>query len=177
MNLLPRRIPGMAAALLGIVFLAGCKPTTPWAGSNQPFSNSSAKPAQTAQSSIATHNLSLDESQGGHTLKRHVGRTDEQLEERLRDEPNISAASTYTDRATAETVIADALQRNQQKITRWLERNKHPNLVLDYDGERPVGRTLNRDARQSSPCSNAIIVLRWQAPNEYYILTSYPECR
>jgi hypothetical protein len=44
--------------------------------------------------------LGGDESRGGHTLARHVGRTDSQLLDRLAREPRISAASTYTDRAT-----------------------------------------------------------------------------
>ena len=30
------------------------------------------------------YDLVRDEERGGHTLKKHVGRTDEQLEERLR---------------------------------------------------------------------------------------------
>lgn len=55
----------------------------------------------------ATRDLSLDEAFGGHTLRRHVGRTDEQLRERLKSESNISAASTYTDRATAERVVGN----------------------------------------------------------------------
>ena len=39
---------------------------------------------------------------GGHTLARHVDKTDAELAERLRLEPQLSAASTYTDRAVAE---------------------------------------------------------------------------
>src|SRR5689334_10011971 len=52
-----------------------------------------------------THDLSADEADGGHTLQRHVGKSDAELIERLKREPQISSASTYTDRATAERVI------------------------------------------------------------------------
>ena len=38
--------------------------------------------------------LVADEAKGGHTLARHVERTDAQLRERLERERNISAAST-----------------------------------------------------------------------------------
>ncbi len=66
------------------------------------------------------------------------------------------------------------------KVERWQDREGgHPNLVIDYDGDRshPVGRSLRREADQSEPCAHATIVLRWTPPNGYYVLTSYPECR
>jgi hypothetical protein len=124
--------------------------------------------------------LSLDESAGGHTLRRHVGRSDEQLLERLDEEPDLSAASTYTDRQSAELAVGTALDASRGKLDRWLERaGGHPNLVLDYDGDsaHPIGRTLRRGQTRSEPCSQAIVVLRWRGPGDYYVLTSYPECR
>ncbi len=126
-----------------------------------------------------THDLSADEADGGHTLRKHVGRTDEELKERLSKEPSISAASTYTDRATAERVVGLVLQEQRERIERWLERSGgHPNLVLDYDGDaaHPIGRTLRRGVQQAEPCSHAVVILRWAGGGEYYILTTYPEC-
>jgi hypothetical protein len=124
-----------------------------------------------------THDLSADEARGGHTLKRHVGLSDEQLRERLEREP-IAAASTYTDRATAEATVAAALSQNRARIARWASRRGgHPNLVLEYDSDKPLGRTLRRGAIQPEPCSHAIVVLKWDGPNQYHVLTSYPECR
>ena len=131
-------------------------------------------------SADAVHDLSQDEAAGGHTLKKHVGRSDDQLRGRLRQERNISAASTYTDRATAEMVVGAVLQAQQAKIRRWLDRESgHPNLVLDYAGDstHPIGRTMRRGEDQSQPCSHAVVVLRWSGPNDYYVLTTYPECQ
>jgi hypothetical protein len=127
-----------------------------------------------------THDLSQDEASGGHTLSKHVSRSDEQLRQRLDRERRISAASTYTDREAAERVVGMVLQQNQAKIRRWLEpEGGHPNLVLDYDGDaaHPIGRTLRRGDEQTAPCSHALVVLKWSGPTEYYVLTSYPECR
>ncbi len=127
----------------------------------------------------ATHDLSLDEAAGGHTLRRHVDRTDEQLRERLESESNISAASTYTDRATAERVVATVLLQERVKIQHWLQSSDgHANLVLDYDGDaaHPIGRTLRRGESTPQPCSRANVVLKWDSPNAYHVLTSYPEC-
>lgn len=138
--------------------------------------SSSASPG--TRSSGVTRDLSQDESAGGHTLRKHVGRSDEELRQRLRRERNISAASTWTDRATAETAVGTALQQNRDRIERWANRSGgHPNFVIDYDSDRPLGRSLRRNADQPLPCSHATIVLRWSAPNDYYVLTCYPECR
>lgn len=128
--------------------------------------------------SSTSHDLSIDERFGGHTLQRHVGKTDQELRQRLRDEPNISAASTYTDRATAERTVGAALQQNSAKIQHWLERGPHrPNLVLDYTNPTdPIGRVMYPRAMGSVPCDHAIVVLKADG-DAYYVLTSYPECR
>ena len=122
--------------------------------------------------------LSQDEAAGGHILRKHVGRTDDQLRERLERERNITGASTYTDRAAAEQAVGAAIAQSQSRIQGWLNRSGgHPNLVLDYDSESPVGRTINRGENQSRPCGHALVVLKYAGPNDYYVLTSYPECR
>ena len=124
-----------------------------------------------------SHDLSPDESAGGHTLRKHVGRSDAELRDRLEHE-DISASSTYTDRAAAEHAIGNALQQGQRRVEQWLARyGNHPNLVLDYHGDEPIGRTLHRGESASQPCSDAKVVLRYISSNEYYVLTSYPECR
>ncbi|MGH9643919.1 MAG: RNase A-like domain-containing protein [Terriglobales bacterium] len=135
-------------------------------------------PQSRAGTSAAAHDLSFDERHGGHTLERHVGRTDAELRERLQKEPNISAASTYTDRATAERTIAAAIAQNSEKIARWAERGpRRRNLVLDYTNPTdPIGRVMFPRAMESIPCDQAIVVLRADADG-YYVLTSYPECK
>jgi Bacterial CdiA-CT RNAse A domain len=139
--------------------------------------------AQAADSRVTSgprRDLSQDEAAGGHILRKHVGCTDEQLRERLEHERHISAASTYTDRETAERVVGSVLQQQHVRIQHWSEREGgHPNLVLDYDGDpqHPIGRSLRRGESESQPCSRALVVLKWAGPNDFYVLTSYPECR
>jgi hypothetical protein len=121
--------------------------------------------------------LTQDEAAGGHVLRKHVGQTDDELRARLSEERHISAASTYTDRAIAERAVGAAISTSQDRIERWLDRSGgRPNLVLDYDSNQPLGRTLNRGDSQVRPCSHAVVVLKYAAPS-YYVLTSYPECR
>jgi len=123
--------------------------------------------------------LSIDEAMGGHTLARHVGRTDAQLAERLRLEKQISAASTFIDRATAERSVGAALADGGTKLSNWQRRvGRRPNLVLYYaePSRKTIGRSLTRGSTSSVPCARAIVVLRWDdRQNKYYVLTSYPE--
>jgi len=164
------------AIVLGLI-LAGCGRVSFYYSDRSEESHTSGKAESSARRSATEHDLSVDEARGGHTLKRHVGRTDEELRERLRH-GHISATSTYTDRATAEETVGAALERNRERIERWLARTGgHPNLVLDYDSSHAVGRTLHRGEAASEPCSHAIAVLKYDGPDQYHVLTSYPECR
>jgi hypothetical protein len=141
--------------------------------------------AQTAPSTppgverATVRDLAIDESMGGHTLARHVGKTDDELADRLRREPRISAASTYTDRATAERNVGSALASGRDKLAAWERRSgRRPNLVLNYrsPGKEPLGRSLRRGQKRSSPARRALVVLRWdERSRRFYVLTSYPE--
>lgn len=133
---------------------------------------------ETRSSDVQRRNLGTDEQRGGHTLKRHVGKSDSELQNRLAAESNISAASTYTDRETAESAVGEVIAADQWRIEQWLHRSGgHPNLVLDYDGRQAIGRSLRRNASTSEPCSHATVVLKWRANDDFIVLTSYPECR
>jgi hypothetical protein len=121
--------------------------------------------------------LRQDEAEGGHILRKHVGQTEAQLRERLERDRGITGASTYTDEATADRVVGATIAQYQSQIDGWLARERHPNLVLDYDGTSPIGRSMNRGEFHSHVCEHAIVVLKYGGPNRYYVLTSYPECR
>ncbi|HKR31633.1 MAG TPA: RNase A-like domain-containing protein [Terriglobales bacterium] len=148
------------------------------------FFHRSSKPAEAPPKPVehvaleptARYDLDRDETQGGHTLERHIGKTDAELRQRL-DSESISTDSTYTDRATAEMAVAAAVHENHERIDRWLHRpGGHSNLVLDYDSMQPIGRSMRRDDAHSFPCSHSVVILKWVSSNQYYVLTSYPEC-
>jgi hypothetical protein len=121
--------------------------------------------------------LARDEAEGGHTLRKHAGQSEQQLRQRLERAGSITGASSYTDRSTAEDVVSSAIENSDGQIQNWLSRpGRHPNLVLDYDGEVWIGRTINRGENQPRACKHAIVVLKYNGPNDYYVLTSYPEC-
>ena len=160
----------------GLIAMISCQP---------PASDNSAVPTagvavrheESRLNSGPVRDLSQDERAGGHILRKHVGQSEEDLRRRLQREENITGASTYTDRPTAEHVVGAAIAKSEGRIQGWLNQNRHPNLVLDYDGDEAIGRTMNRGEVQSRPCTHALVVLKYAGPNSYYVLTSYPECR
>ncbi len=157
----------VAVLLLGVVA---------WLKNQAPPQSKSALPEAERSRTVGTYDLGHDEQLGGHTLQRHVGRTDEQLLERLAREPEISAASTYNDRATAEKTVGDALALEKSRIETWLARpDTHPNLTLQFHGRDAIGRSIRRGDRVSQQCHDAAIVLRWDGDHRFHVLTTYPE--
>src|ERR1700745_117856 len=133
---------------------------------------SSRATSEASRTYAAPRDLSQDESAGGHTLSKHVGRSDDQLRERLRHEHNISAASTWNDRETAERAVGVALQQNRGKIDRRLDRSaRPPEWVINVGGSasHPRGPSLAGGAAEPQPCAHATVVLKWTGPNEYYV--------
>jgi Bacterial CdiA-CT RNAse A domain len=173
----PDYLVGLTLALMLVAGLATC--TRPPAGGNSSAAPFTESRGGSKNPDGSPRDLSQDEAAGGHTLRKHVGRTDSELRERLERERDISAASTWNDRASAEAAIGAAIAQHHNKISRWLERDRHPNLVLDYNGDpsHPFGRTLRRGEDRVQPCASAVIVLKWDPPNGYHVLTAYPECR
>ncbi|NQE35145.1 RNase A-like domain-containing protein [Microcoleus asticus] len=120
--------------------------------------------------------LDFHESAGGHTLERHVGKTEAQLAQRLASETRISAASSFTDRSVAEAAIGEAMNRNQNAIDSWVK-SRGNRYTIDYNANRRIGITLRRRASKATSASRLKIVLQRSAklPPGYFILTAYPE--
>ena len=138
-----------------------------------------ALPIASVQAQAPRRDLAADERCGGHTVARHVGKTDRELADRLRRQPDISAASTYADLRTAETVVGAALARERSRIETWsARRGSRPNLALRYTspGPQPIGRSWQRGRSAPAGCLQAVVVLRWDVSRDAFcVLTSYPE--
>ena len=52
-----------------------------------------------------------------------------------------------------------------------------PNLALHYNAGRVIGRSLGQGEDRAVNCTRAVIVLRADGPDRYYVLTTYPEAR
>ena len=132
-------------------------------------------------------NVNLDDHEkvnGGHTIERHVGKSDEFLEDILRNpekyvpgQRDIPASSSYTDNATAEQVIGQTIQQNQDAITEWLESadSSQTRRLPTYTGDQIIGRGINTGETSVSNRTDAVVVLKKDGNGGYTILTSYPK--
>lgn len=136
----------------------------------------------TADKMVGTTNHRVDlaahEAVGGHLIRKHINQTDAQLAQRLINEPNIPAATTWTDLVTAEKVVSDTIAAHEKTIQQWLANPKGaPNLRLRYDGDPSelVGHGIVRGNSSSQEMSDARIVLKRDRAGGWYVLTGFPE--
>lgn len=126
---------------------------------------------------------------GAHVIDKHVGKTDAQLEQRLRDQARLYpdgttrpiAVSTFNNLADAQRYTQAVLDDpdNQRKIDRWLSRNptqpnQTRNIGLAFD--HPVGRSWGRGDNQAHESTKVLVTLR-PVPGghpPYVVLTAMP---
>jgi len=71
-----------------------------------------------------------------------------------------------------------ALKAEIGRVDSWMRRGyPRPNLALHYDAGHVIGRSLRRGEAQTVDCTSAVIVLRADGPDRYFVLTTYPEAR
>ncbi|MFJ9666354.1 RNase A-like domain-containing protein [Streptomyces sp. NPDC101219] len=139
-----------------------------------------------------------EELYGGHSIDKHVGLTDEQLTQRLRDEsngagkPGIPAASTFTDLESAQKYTQYNIRANTAEIDDWLTGPPPPapgtNMEFSVNSVDPAavgppvvtGRTapvVNDHPTPPQDAHGVSTVLKYE-PNldpPFVVLTSMPQ--
>ncbi|MFE2759033.1 RNase A-like domain-containing protein [Streptomyces halstedii] len=113
----------------------------------------------TEASSNGNHTFDLASSEylgGGHTLDKHVGKTDEQLAQRLRDQaddnnnwpeqrkPSIGGSSSFKDMASAQRLTEHNLRARQSDIDAWLATNPPEGKTQAFTSPAPDGEVSGR---------------------------------
>lgn len=151
-------------ALAGVFFTGG-------------LSGDATAPGETAVAEIDSSYGDLDraEGMGGHTIARHIAKTDFEIVKRLERDNKISASSSYTDQKTAQTVVDETIQQNASQIKAWLNNAAMGNtLALRYRGRKQIGRGMDRNEDAVGIRYNAQVVLERAEDGTFFVLTSYP---
>lgn len=123
------------------------------------------------------HWLEAQERQGGHTVAQHVGKSDQQLVERLNRDKRLREESSFANLVTAESAVAAALQRNRAAIESWAAhakpRQRHAwhsraDTVLGRGAYRPAGRSHIAER------SGVTAVMIKNADGSCTLFTAYP---
>src|SRR5690606_840681 len=119
--------------------------------------------------------LEAHEDAGSHLIERHVGKTEQQLLDRLQRE-NISASSSFRDLPAAEHFISETIAENQDRIDAWLDGKGGNRLVLDASFDASTGISIRRgETRAEDVFSVKLVLQRSDALGiGYRIVTGYP---
>ncbi|MHC8402128.1 RHS repeat-associated core domain-containing protein [Pseudomonas sp. MDT1-17] len=120
--------------------------------------------------------LGAHEARGGHFIEKHVGRSEAQLAQRLKDEPWLGKASTFSDRATAEKAMSSVIATNKAVIEKFIK-SRDTQIIISDSVPYPVGVVLRRKASTVKPVSGVYLLLRKdkRMPDGYRIHTGYAE--
>ncbi|EHR68978.1 hypothetical protein BurJ1DRAFT_0079 [Burkholderiales bacterium JOSHI_001] len=121
--------------------------------------------------------LAAEEASGGHTIAKHVGRTEEQLRQRLLTDRRIPVASTFRNLSEAERFIAEALRANREAISSWAKAaaiGERERFI--YDAGKAVGFGIVRTMGKAESMTKMLVVLKKvQDQNRiYFVLTAFP---
>ncbi|WP_202882524.1 RNase A-like domain-containing protein [Gracilibacillus saliphilus] len=116
------------------------------------------------------------ESLGGHTIDRHVGKTNEELIKRAIQQ-NVEAATSFTDKSTAIKAIQENLRKNANNIAEWINNSDTGRKVFDVSHKNSIGKGALEDKKQIIyDLTNSRVVLIRDTSSElgFRILTSFP---
>ncbi|AOX03614.1 hypothetical protein BJP34_33035 [Moorena producens PAL-8-15-08-1] len=143
----------------------------------QSFCVSQSASAQCVPSNFPSNWLRQQEDLGGKTINRHVGKTDQQLVNKLINNPKIAAASTYPDLRTAANHIKDALRANRSSFNNWvLGAAVGEKRAVKYRATTVVGRVASSPPSLSNidNTRRLRVVMIKTAQGDCLLNTSYP---
>ncbi len=122
--------------------------------------------------------LQTHENVGGHTINRHVDKSEDYLKNRIQS-GNIFEASTFTNLSVAEQILSLGLWGNMPALDGWMkDKNAPDRLVIEISHPTAVGLGIRRNETQVSPRYGARIVLqKTKDKKSAFILTAYPHKR
>ncbi len=124
--------------------------------------------------------LTLDELLGGHSIEKHVGKSENWLRKRLVDDSTLKIASSFRDYKVANRTISNAIKENSSRIEKWLE-GSETKLVFKTEMQESIGIVLERGKGGSVGLKTAketnkaeVILVKDNTPQGWHVLTSYP---
>ncbi|WP_191630152.1 RHS repeat-associated core domain-containing protein, partial [Pseudomonas fluorescens] len=122
--------------------------------------------------------LAAHEAQGGHLIAKHIDRTEAQLRDRLRAEPNIPIASTFPSRTAAESTVSSVMEKNKKTIDDFMIGNARK-IVITEPMSTPVGVGVVRLSGKLESLAVVKLILQKSrnSPSGYIILTGYASDR
>ena len=125
---------------------------------------------------LIEHEAAAGSHLGGHTILKHVGRTEQELKARLLAERAVPVASTFKDLQSAETLISKVLSTNASSIKTWSKVANTKPLRLEMTFASSVGSGVVRATGNLTSLNKVRVILKLETYNgmPYYVLTAFP---
>ncbi|NNS09535.1 RNase A-like domain-containing protein, partial [Erwinia sp. JH02] len=137
------------------------------------------------QVNLMRHEAAKGFSGGGHTLRKHVGKSERELLEKVKRGIQSGsfrpehAASSFTSLDVAEKAISKAVKANRAKIRQWAKGSSADTgfyLTFMYDVKKNVGIIVKYDSTEAVKATKIEVVMKKKQFNNkpYYITTDFP---
>ncbi|MCY4726878.1 hypothetical protein NYO98_11370 [Nocardioides sp. STR2] len=110
----------------------------------------------------------------GHTLERHVGKSADELLQRL-ESTGRRQASSFVDQAHAERCIERVLTRFEAEIEAWRRAGGSDKLVLRSDLDERTGTIALGDGTMVEATAVRVVLIPSKNASGWQLLTAYPD--
>jgi hypothetical protein len=120
--------------------------------------------------------LNLSHHEGGlhkgHTIEKHVGKSQEWLKDRLVNDPRITGSTSFPDLETANKHTRATLKHNADKIAEWLNSpDPRQNFIAEFS--ESIGHGFNKNGEYFKAINKVNVVLT-KDKNGFVVLTAHP---
>lgn len=115
--------------------------------------------------------------EGGHTLDRHVNKSDAYLEGRAMNSQRANAMfSRFASKEIAESAINDAIKANRSAIQQWAANSPKANKAIDFPYGSVIGDGFSNATGAYQQLSKVRVVFKvaQKAGKTFYIVTAHP---
>ncbi|WP_248565397.1 RNase A-like domain-containing protein [Paenibacillus sp. L3-i20] len=116
------------------------------------------------------------EEAGGHTLERHVSKTNEDLIKRANKE-DVEATTSFTDKSTAIRSVQENLRKNADGIVKWVNESEKARVVFDVKHDNAIGKGVLQDkktVKYDLNYSRIVVVKDVNQELGFRIITAFP---
>lgn len=131
--------------------------------------------AKEVESATPRQNIQTHESAGGHTIEKHVGKSEAKLRERLAKDVDLVDASSFYNEAIANRAQMNFVAQHKQEIAEWLKSGSYK-FTGEIEMSQAVGKVIGRGKHSAPVETNKafFVLLRNNSPLGWYVRTSFP---
>jgi hypothetical protein len=119
-------------------------------------------------------NVQGHDEEGGHTDKKHIGKSEQWLRDRIRRE-GLDEASSFYDNSIANLTQAKFIGKYKKEIDAWLKSNIKGTFARNITMDREIGIYVPKKGRVRHVKKATVVLGKNESELGYRVITSYPK--